>query len=655
MELGRSLGLCCRLSEAIMAIRQQLIVGILVATVVALGDGTNSARAADKWISVRSQNFLLVGNAGDARIRRVARDLEEFRAAFATLFPGTGKQSSVGTTVIVFKDDGSFKPYKPLYEGKPANISGYFQPGRDMNFIALDSDLDSPKVIYHEFVHQLTRDTTQRLPTWVSEGLAEFYSTFEANGRTMSLGRAISSHIQTLRDKPLIPLETFLTVDEKSPLYNEQSKQGIFYAESWALVHYLIAGNNSGRKPQFSRYLGLLAEGKPLEQSFQEAFQTDYAGIERELRSYMQAQLAWPYFKVQLPEKLDFDKALESSPLTEAQSEYYLGDMLLHIRRYDAAEKELQKAITLDPNFGGSYAAIGMLRLQQDKDEEALQFLSKAVQTDTQNPLAHYYYAELLQRLASKDDSNRKERLQLMRTHLKKSIELAPDFIEAYRWLGYVALSLQEELSETETALGQALKSSPGNEDLRLTLAEIMANNKKEAAARVLVTNVRNAATNEAIRSRATSLLERINARIESEAAMRDYEERRKAAGLPSLAADDASPRISRSPNASATTTPDSTVTVASLPNQSKGPQIEGYLTMIDCTNGMNLHVRVGNGSVQLHTNTPSQIDFVSYVTSVKGEIGCGPVKPELHVIITYKRSADPAFLGEPLIVEFRQ
>jgi tetratricopeptide (TPR) repeat protein len=634
---------------------RQLIAGMLVLSAFVVSDGTGIASAADKWISVRSQNFLLVGNASDSRIRGVARNLEEFRAAFATLFPRTGQKSSVGTTVVVFKDDGAFKPFKPLYEGKPANISGYFQPGRDVNFIALDGDLDSPKIIYHEFVHQLTRDTTQRLPTWVSEGLAEFYSTFQTNGRTVDLGRAISSHIQTLRDKPLIPLETFLAVDGKSPLYNEQSKQGIFYAESWALVHYLVAGNNGRRKPQFSRYLSLLAEGKPLDQSFQEAFQTDYAGIERELQAYMRAQLAWPYFKVSLPEKLDFDKGMESSPLTEAQWEYYLGDMLLHIHRYDAAERELQKAIALDPKFGGSYAAMGTLRLQQDKDEEALQFLSKAVQADTQNPMAHFYYAELLQRLALKDaDSDRNERLHLMRTHLKKSIELAPDFVEAYRWLGYVALSLQEELSETETALGQALKASPGNEDLRLTLAEVMADDKKEAAARVLLTNLRNATASEVIRARATNLIERINARIESAAAMREYEERRKAAGLPPLATDDAAPRISRSPNASTTTAPDSTVTVTSLPNQSKGPQVEGYLTMIDCTKGMSLLVRVGSGTVQLHTDTPSQIDFVSYVTSVKEEIACGPVKPELHVVITYKRSTDPAFLGEPVVVEFR-
>ena len=131
--------------------------------------------AADKWISIRSKNFLLVGNASESAIRRVGRNLEEFRAGFATLFPAIGKQEPPPITVVVFKDDASFRPFKPLYQGKPANVAGYFQSGSDVNFIALTADTQTPHVIYHEFVHALTKDATVTLPARASEGLAEFY------------------------------------------------------------------------------------------------------------------------------------------------------------------------------------------------------------------------------------------------------------------------------------------------------------------------------------------------------------------------------------------------------------------------------------------------------------------------------------------------
>jgi len=70
------------------------------------------------------------------------------------------------------------------------------------------------------------------------------------------------------------------SVDHGSPHYNEKEKQGVFYAESWALVHYLMLGDNGKRNQQFMRYLGLLHSGIPVEESFRQAFQADFATIE---------------------------------------------------------------------------------------------------------------------------------------------------------------------------------------------------------------------------------------------------------------------------------------------------------------------------------------------------------------------------------------
>lgn len=166
------------------------------------------SQGADKWLSVRSRNFLLVGNASESQMRRAGRNLEEFRAAFGSLFPSIREQASVGTTVVVFKDDSSFRPYKPLYGGKPANVDGYFQGGTDVNFIALTADTRTPHVIYHELVHSFTRDATA-MPLWVGEGFAEFYGVMEmaSNGKELLLGRPMAEHALTLGRTSLLPLQ----------------------------------------------------------------------------------------------------------------------------------------------------------------------------------------------------------------------------------------------------------------------------------------------------------------------------------------------------------------------------------------------------------------------------------------------------------------
>ena len=92
---------------------------------------------ADKWLSVRTKNFLLVGNASDSDIRKVGRTLEEFRAAVSMVFPKMEQTSSVPTTIFVFKNEESFKPYKPLYKGQPSNVLGF--SSRAMTSITLQS------------------------------------------------------------------------------------------------------------------------------------------------------------------------------------------------------------------------------------------------------------------------------------------------------------------------------------------------------------------------------------------------------------------------------------------------------------------------------------------------------------------------------------
>ena len=499
------------------------------------------------------------------------------------------------------------------------------------------------------------------MPLWASEGLAEFYSSFAvaSGGKALELGRPLADHVSTLRNGQAIPMATLLAVDHGSPYYNEGTKQGMFYAKSWALVHYLMAGKDGQRRPQFSKYITLLGSGQSIDESVREAFHTDSAGLERELADYVRNRMVWPYYTVKLEEKLDVDKETQTTTLSEAQTDYYLGDLLLHMRRYDVAEKQLQMAISLDSRLAGPQASMGILRMRQDRDEDALPFLSKAVQSDSQNHMAHYYYALLLQQLAGDEGAqDRKERLELMRTHLKKSIEIAPRFVEPYSLLGYVALALQDELDDTETTLTKALRIAPGREALRLTLGQVMTSNNKALAARTLLTELRASTSDSTIRSRADDLLKRIAGRLESERAMRDYDEKRKVAGPGDTSAQPSAQTADREPpTLPRTDVPPArsgTDTAIRRPKRVEGPQVEGLLMALDCARGLTLEVRLGNGVVRLHTETPSNIDFVRYVSTVKDSIACGPVKPEPNVVITYRPVSDPAFLGEPLVVEFR-
>src|SRR6185503_13128102 len=97
----------------------------------------SSAAAKDKWINLRTKNFNVISNASEDDTRKVALKMEQFCAITSKLF-NIKSTSPVPLTVVVFKNDSSFKPFKPLYNGKPANVSGYFQRNEDENMMALN-------------------------------------------------------------------------------------------------------------------------------------------------------------------------------------------------------------------------------------------------------------------------------------------------------------------------------------------------------------------------------------------------------------------------------------------------------------------------------------------------------------------------------------
>jgi hypothetical protein len=217
-------------------------------TACLLAPAVRPAQPRDSWVSVQTNNLLLVSNAGEQDLRQVAVWLELFHDAFARLLSKSVVNFSVPTTVVVFRDDASFRPFKPLYQGRPAAVAGYFQPGPDVNYIALSLERggsDSLGTAFHEYVHLHLRENMPDAPLWLNEGLAEFYSAFTMSGGEAVFGSPIPYHVRLLRGREFIPLATLFAVTHDSPHYNERDKSGIFYAESWVTAKSVASGMNS--------------------------------------------------------------------------------------------------------------------------------------------------------------------------------------------------------------------------------------------------------------------------------------------------------------------------------------------------------------------------------------------------------------------------
>ena len=124
--------------------------------------------------------------------------------------------------------------------------AGIFFERDNMYFAAVQLNTEGANpyhTIFHEYYHSLTLPYYPNLPLWVAEGLADFWGNTDVNSSDVQMGKPDENLVMELRQSSLIPLEVLFKVDHSSPYYNEQEKTSIFYAESWALTHYLMIGD----------------------------------------------------------------------------------------------------------------------------------------------------------------------------------------------------------------------------------------------------------------------------------------------------------------------------------------------------------------------------------------------------------------------------
>lgn len=622
-----------------------------------------SVSAKEQWIRVSSKNFNLTGNADEKSIRDVAVRLEQFREALRQILKQLNFDSPIPTTVVVFKTADDYKPFKPVKSnGETENIVvGYFLPGQDVNYITLSAESQTAgnfNVIFHEYTHFLVRNNLGEsvIPPWYNEGLAEYYETFAVEGdQKVTLGGAQSKLPTLLARNNLIPFDTFFGIDNYT--LHEQGSDGIglFYAQAWALMHYLIHGNNGARKPQLDKFLKLVTTGASPKRAFAEAFQTDYAAMESELKKYI-AQNTYAVATVLLQNKLSYDREeMKSAPLAEAEAEAYLGDLLYHSNRLAEAEARLRNSLKLNPALGLAQTSLGLVKLKQGDFAEAEKYLEKAVESDSENYLAQYNYAYVLSRrgmteygFVSEYDLDLADK---MRRSLKKAIALNPDFAESYNLYAFVNVVRNEAIEEAIGYLNKALKIAPGNQWYLIRLAELYMRKEEFGSARSIAAKVAQTAADKELKIYSENTLKLINT---TEAAYWDIKNYNKRKGIK-----DYLDRILTDEEFARLRVQRTLETINEAVNKPKTGEkrILGYLTRIDCQpEEMIYSVKIADKIIKLRSPSFYTVRLTAYTSDMAAwQISCGQMKRESLAVINYRTAEDAKtkISGEIVSIEF--
>lgn len=426
------------------------VTSLLLAAAVAAG--------AEEWSEVRTPNFVVVSNAGEKRARRAAVELEQIRAVFDQAIDAPPARLAP-LTVLAVDDE---KSLSRLLSRSTKTLGGIFRPGPFRRDAALRFDAsDATHVVYHEYFHVVLDHHTPGMPPWLDEGLAEFWAGTRIRGDRVELGRANEDHLRLLRTREPYAVEELLAVDHASPLYATQ----LFYAQSWALVHYLMFGDEAARGA-LGRYVALLGAGTPGERAASTAF-GDLPRLRTQLRLYVRRP-AHSVGILQVPLEIE-DVSLEARRLTEAEADVARGLFVVNGSAPEEAEPLFARALELDADSAGALEGMGLLELRRGDDAAAREWLARAVEQESASYLAHYHYAALV-RASPRDAaaSAREER------HLKRAIALNPLFAGGYERLAIFYALRDPDLRRALKLATAAVECEPGSADLRLLHARLL-------------------------------------------------------------------------------------------------------------------------------------------------------------------------------------
>jgi tetratricopeptide (TPR) repeat protein len=603
-----------------------------------------------KWTRVTSAHFTFVGDAPEGMIRRVAERLEQFRESLLRVLPGLAAQSPVPTVVVVFSNERSLAPARPLFQGRPVDVAGYFQPGEDLNYMAINADfLDvALPATYHEFSHFLLSNGYGQAPVWVSEGLAEFYQVMEPQngGKSVLLGRPPGEHVALLKASTLMSIRELTQIDHNSPDYNEGSRRGVFYAQSWALVHYLTVGNPA-RAPQFRDYLARIRSGTPSAEAFSGAFGTDAALLDRELFEYVRRFL-FPGLRADFDEKLPDPEVSRGVAITDVEADVYLGDLQARINRVDDGRARLTAVRKNNPKAARAVAALGLIDLRARRTPEAVAQLEQASSLAPDDAfIALALGRALVDRLQNESGTAREATVTKARVAVAQAVARDPDSGFGLSLLGYLELQTGGDPARAVTALERAVQLAPSRESWRMLLAQALASAALYDRARAALGPLMARGSTPAVREAARRLLTDVAARQTAGDTTAGTEALLIAPPLPAASAPERpGPIVEAGPEVAAQPSGGDPARRTAVGGQTRldlrlvgagETRVRGTFRSIECAASIaTLIVESEGRTLRLRARRLAEVDFISYRSDPPANVTCGPV-PAHPVLATYR------------------
>lgn len=452
-----------------------------------------AAHSADNWVEVRSPHFTVISNASEKEARKVVDQFEQIRQMFHAAFASLRVDPPQPIVIIAAKNENTMKLYLPEEWEVKGHIhhAGLYQPAQDKDYVVLRLNTEGPNpfhVLYHEYTHALMRLNFTRLPLWLNEGIADFFGNSTLGDKEIRTGTIDSSHLYILTQQKLIPIPTLLEVEHDSPYYNESNRASVFYAESWAVVHYLMMDNEARQGQLLKNFLDTFNKSGD-----QVAAATQTFGDLKKFAQKIEAYARQTTFRISVIKvgKDAADKNCSVRNLSAGEVLALRADFFAHHNRVEQAKPILEEALKSEPNLAMAHEAMGYYHYRRQEAEQADEEMLAAIQLGATGFGPLYFHGSLL----AHQEERSEDSAQKAREALQKAVQINPQFAPAYEALSRTYPHTPDGQKLAVNAAIKAAQLDPATLEYSIDLTYLLINNERDREAHIMVKRLLTAAS----------------------------------------------------------------------------------------------------------------------------------------------------------------
>jgi len=451
-----------------------------------------SVNAKDAWIEVQSPHFKVISNAGENQARKIADQFEQFREVFHNAFPKL--RVDLGKPLVIFavKNEDTLKLLLPAYWETKGRLhpAGIFMPGEARHYVAVRTNIeaDNPyEVVYHEYTHAIMNLNFRGLPVWLGEGLAEYFANSAIHDKEVEIGKISPYHLQVLQSTRLIPVDALMQAGADSPYYNEQNRATVFYAESWAIVHYLLTDPGARKRQLLTAFFSAWdASGNQLDAA---------AKVFGDLKKFSAAMEAYArqqtFYFARVPTSIHANaKNYTSRSLAPGEVEAEEALFYIQTQRLKEARASAGEALQADPNLALAHEASGLIAYRDADYATAEKEFARSLELSPTSYVSYFFDAQARLRGGKTEF----EDLPEITAHLEKALALNPQFAPAYATLANF-YAIQPDTRDKALAMAKkAMELEPGNLNYTTSYGFVLLNMGKVEDAKLLAARIKSAA-----------------------------------------------------------------------------------------------------------------------------------------------------------------